>query len=707
MSSSSGYPTHISAHRGGAAGLVTLAATMLALSILGTAEATAQSYQFETLYKFQGGTGGATPMAGVRSSDGTIYVATLLGGDASCFPAGCGIIYMLDSSGTWSTVYTFTGTDGAMPFSNLVLDSGGNIYGTTEYGGDFNCSANGCGVVYKLNPTTKQITVLHQFASGSDGIGGSPASVAFDSAGNLYGSADTTGGNGMIFKVDTSGKESVLYPFTGGADGGGSALAIAVDSSGTLYGTTRGGGKYGSGTVFKINTKTGAESALYSFTGGNDGGGPRDARLVQENMVGVTKEGGSGNGVIYEVNVATGDESVLYSFAGGADGSSPGAFDFDAEGNLFGVTHYGGNKACTEGCGTVFKLASGKKTILHNFAGTDGADPGGVLLDPLGNIYGAATGGGNATAACQNMLGMGTTACGTIFELAVSSQTLPATTTTLGASPATVALGGTTTLTAKVTSATAGTIAGTVAFKRGSTALGSAPVSSGKATLSNVAVSTANGFVVGSDTVTAAYGGSTSFASSSGSTTVNITEPTVATPVFSPAAATYESVQLVTIKDSTAGASIHYAINGAVSSTSATYSSPITVSAGEKIEAMAAAPKFNNSATATAVYVIVGSPSALAAPATSIAASSATLNAMVSSGGLSGGTYQFQYATSKSALTSNPVVTSPASLKASSAPEQVQAAITGLKNATTYYFRAVVSTAGGTASGEILTFKTQ
>ncbi len=693
-----------------AKGLVTVLAAMLALGVLGPVAAKAQTtYQFETLYKFQGGSaGGATPMGGIRNTSGTTYVATYFGGDTSCYSTGCGMFYSLDSSGAWTPVYTFTGTDGAMPFSSLALDSAGNIYGTTEYGGDFSCSANGCGVVYKLNPTAKQIKVLYQFPGGSDGIGGSPGSVVIDSAGNLYGSADTGGGNGLIFEIDkTTGNESVLYAFTGGSDGGGSVLAIGVDSGGMLYGTTRGGGKYGAGTVFKINTNTKAENVVYNFTGGSDGGSPRGAQLElePESLIGVTKEGGSGYGVIYQVNIATGDETVLYTFEGGADGSLPGGFAVDEQGDLFGVTKQGGNTACSNGCGTVFKLTSGKKTILHNFSGSDGDEPGGVLLDSLGNIYGVTTEGGNTPTACNNMLGTGSNGCGTVFELAIQSEVQAVTTTTVTPSPATVALGGVTTLTAKVSSATAGTITGSVTFKRGSTTLGTAPLSGGKAILSNAPVTAAKGFVVGSNTVTAAYGGSTSFAPSSGNTTVNVTEAGMAAPVFSPAGGTYESVESVKITDSTTNATIHYAINGTVSSTSPTYSGPITVSASETIEAMAVAGS-SESAKATATYTIVGSPYALAAPATLVTASSATLNAMVSSQGLSGGSYQFQYATSAAALSTNPVTTARVSLGPASTPALVDKSITGLSPATTYYYRVVVSTTGGIASGEVLSFKT-
>ena len=157
----------------------------------------------------------------------------------------------------------------AIPYGGLIRDSKGNLYGTTNGGG-----ASGAGVVFKVD-TSGNETVLYSFTGGADG--GYPlAGVIRDSAGNLYGTTNGGGasGAGVVFKVDTSGNETVLYSFTGGADGGFPLwVVLARDSAGNLYGTTAGGGASGAGVVFKVDT-SGNETVLYSFTGGADGGNP-------------------------------------------------------------------------------------------------------------------------------------------------------------------------------------------------------------------------------------------------------------------------------------------------------------------------------------------------------------------------------------------------------------------------------------------------
>jgi len=191
---------------------------------------------------------------------------------------GCGTVFELSLSGEESVLYSFTGnSDGAFPVARLVRDSAGNFYGTTTGGGD--C----CGTVFKLSPSGQE-TVLHRFTGGKDGA--SPGSALVRTAlGDLIGTTGYGGAYnaGMVFKVSPAGKESVLHNFTGGADGGFPYAALIEDSKGNLYGTTSAGGAYGGfgfGTVFKLTT-AGKETVLYSFTGGADGSQPYGA-LVRE-----------------------------------------------------------------------------------------------------------------------------------------------------------------------------------------------------------------------------------------------------------------------------------------------------------------------------------------------------------------------------------------------------------------------------------------
>jgi uncharacterized repeat protein (TIGR03803 family) len=155
-----------------------------------------------------------------------------------------------------------------------------------------------------------------------------------------------------VYKLDTASHETVLYSFTGGADGRNPYGGVIRDSAGNLYGTTVEGGTANSGVVYKLDT-TGHETVLYSFTGGPDGGGPSGViRDSAGNLYGTASGGTAGQGVVYELDTA-GQETVLHSFTGGADGYYPnGGVIRDSAGNLYGTTSNGGQT----GGGVVFKL---------------------------------------------------------------------------------------------------------------------------------------------------------------------------------------------------------------------------------------------------------------------------------------------------------------------------------------------------------------
>jgi uncharacterized repeat protein (TIGR03803 family) len=309
-------------------------------------------------------------------------------------------------------LYSFTGgADGGQPFAGVIRDSAGNLSGTTSGGG------TGYGVVYKLDVASGQETVLYSFTGGADGA--SPETgVIRDSAGNLYGTTNGGGTDyGVVYKLDVaSGQETVLYSFTGGTDGSNPYAGVIRDSDGNLYGTTSGGGSgegsAGYGVVFKVNS-AGQETVLYSFTGGADGGDPIAGLILDSagNLYGTTSEGGNivtcpvsifspgGCGVVYKVDTA-GQETVLYSFTGGTDGGFPDAGVIrDSAGNLYGTTYGGGDlSGCFGGgCGVVFEVdPAGQETVLYTFTGgTDGGHPyAGVILDLAGNLYGTASSGG-------------------------------------------------------------------------------------------------------------------------------------------------------------------------------------------------------------------------------------------------------------------------------------------------------------------------
>jgi len=181
---------------------------------------------------------------------GNLYGTTSRGG-ASEF----GTVFKLDTNDKESVLYSFGGSpDGAFPFSGLVQDNAGSLYGTTDQGG-----ASGAGAVFKLD-TAGTGTVLHSFAGSPDGSD-PQAGLVLDAAGHLYGVTAQGGSTiyGTVFKLDTAGTETVLHSFVAGSDGLESYAGLVRDAAGNLYGTTMNGGNpelddgYGNGMVFKID----------------------------------------------------------------------------------------------------------------------------------------------------------------------------------------------------------------------------------------------------------------------------------------------------------------------------------------------------------------------------------------------------------------------------------------------------------------------
>jgi uncharacterized repeat protein (TIGR03803 family) len=300
---------------------------------------------------------------------------------------------------TFSVLYNFTGSsDGAYPYAGVVRDNAGNLYSTTEGGG------SGYGVVFKVDSSGTE-TVLYSFSGGSDGA--NPfAGLVRDAAGNLYGTTAYGGstGVGTVFKVDTSGAETVLYSFTGGtADGCYPFGGLLRDKAGNLYGTTEVCGASGIGTVFEVS-KTGKETVLHSFNGGSSDGCDIFGTPAMDkagNLYGTANACGAAEaGMMWKVS-KKGKETVLHNFAGGSsDGSEPIAgVIMDAKGNLYGDTYQGG----PSNLGTAYELnKKGTLTLLHTFAGSDGSYLyGGVIRDAAGNLYGTSLYGGSGPA-CNN-----------------------------------------------------------------------------------------------------------------------------------------------------------------------------------------------------------------------------------------------------------------------------------------------------------------
>jgi uncharacterized repeat protein (TIGR03803 family) len=232
-------------------------------------------------------------------------------------------LFKVKTGGGETVLHSFDGADGAVPYAGLVRDAAGNLYGTTVGGG-----ASGNGVVFKLD-TTGHETVLHSFAGyPTDGASPYVGFLLRDTAGNLYGNTFYGGafGDGVVFKLDTTGMETILYTFTGSKDGGNPYRALLPNTAGTLWGTTFYGGtspcgSQGCGVVFRLGT-TGHETVLHSFAGSPTDGAFPDAALVRDaagNLYGTTVFGGAaGCGVIFKLDT-TGTETVLTALTARTD----------------------------------------------------------------------------------------------------------------------------------------------------------------------------------------------------------------------------------------------------------------------------------------------------------------------------------------------------------------------------------------------------
>jgi uncharacterized repeat protein (TIGR03803 family) len=340
-------------------------------------------YTESVLYRFQGGLDGANPSGLVADSSGALYGTTASGGGKACREHACGTVFKLTParSGYAETVlYRFHGgrDDGSHPYAGLIIDRKGALYGTTVNGGSAVCSGR-CGTVFKLTPSASGYaeSVLHRFGGVRDGL--NPyARLILDENGALFGTTAygggvnfvCGGGCGTVFKLSPAGSgyaETVLHRFEI-SDGELPYGNLMAGEKGALYGTTSLGGSIGAGTVFKLApTGSGyAETLLYSFQGGSDGGQPIAGVIADKSgaIYGTTWSGGREpyGGTVFKLT-PTGSgysETVLYRFQGGSDGYEPfGGLTPDGTGALFGMTEYGGiptTECGTRGCGVVFEI---------------------------------------------------------------------------------------------------------------------------------------------------------------------------------------------------------------------------------------------------------------------------------------------------------------------------------------------------------------
>jgi len=457
-------------------------AIIVMLAIMAPSNARAQT--FTVLHTFTGAIDGATPYAGLTWDRGANfygtasvggYTGTMCYGLFSQYVNGCGTVFRLHRSGSnwsFSTLYEFRGgtLDGSFPLAPVTIARDGSLYGSTwagHYNGSRLCEWGGlhdipvgCGIVFNLRPSTTACTTalcswMETISFAFDGInadggaGPSQGQLAFDQAGNLYGTNwDAVLNPGEMFQLVPSGGSWILGKTYVTTDLPGSSTPViplsgfTLDSAGNLYGTSQLGpedapncGYYyinGCGTVYQLTPTSSGWNAniIYTFTGGADGKFPI-AGLVGDragNLYGVSGGGGAGGGgVVFELSpsggswtyqqiyvLPDGNPGEVYCFLAVSIPTCPGPWGtmiIDSAGNLYGASYGNG----THQSGNVFRLSQSNGiwtyTDLYDFTGgNDGANPAGsLILDGNGNLYGTTVRGGSSTNCFMG--------CGVVFEI--------------------------------------------------------------------------------------------------------------------------------------------------------------------------------------------------------------------------------------------------------------------------------------------------
>jgi len=482
---------------------------------------------------------------------GNLYGTTGYGGTYNF-----GAIFELSPAGaSWTEKVLYSYPYGpwfpAFPNTALVMDAAGNLYCSAAHGGSL-----AAGTVLKLTPAG-DATVLHSF--GESGDGSYPESMVLDSQGNLYGTTSSGGayGAGTVFMLTPNGAYTLLYSFgsqSGDSNGPG---YLVMNTDGDLYSVAWGGGAHGNGTVFKITT-TGVETVLYSFgSQPGDGANPTAGPAFDQNgnLYGETYVGGANNkGTVFKLT-PTGVETVLYSFGSQpGDGFNPqGTLVLDGQVNLYGITGVGG----AYGAGTVFEIQNGKATtttlssspnpsqvgqtvtFTATVTSTAGMPTGTVLLYYGSNPIGSGTltngtttipvstlpaGSDSITAKYQGNSTFGASSSSPLIQVVNALTTATAVTSSLNPS----VYGQSVAFTATVTSS-GGTPTGIVIFYDGTSSIGSGTLSAAGQTSVSV-----NYLPAGKNSITAVYQGSSTFAgSTSNPLTQTVNTATTATSLSS------------------------------------------------------------------------------------------------------------------------------------------------------------------------------
>jgi uncharacterized repeat protein (TIGR03803 family) len=356
-----------------------------AKAVLTVLPVTLPGASMSSLHLFSGASDGAFPYAGLTEGKDHNLYGTAEGG-GSLFE---GVIFKMTPPGGLATLYNFINSPaGSYPYASLALGANGDFYGTSSQGG-----TDGYGTTFKVTPGSFTVAYLYSFEDGVDGA--EPLAGLMQGAnGKFYGIAIEGGANGYgsVFEMTANGVVTAMYGFTGGNDGGNPYAGLIQGRDGNLYGTAFEYGIGGYGTVFKMTTE-GILTTLASFDATN-GAFPQGGVIqgLDGNLYGTTVQGGSnGEGTIFSLTT-NGTLTTLFSF-GVTNGSNPqAALVQGTDGNFYGTTSSGG----VGGQGTVFRITTnGTLTTLLWFDGLNGADPEAALIQASdGNFYGTTVQGG-------------------------------------------------------------------------------------------------------------------------------------------------------------------------------------------------------------------------------------------------------------------------------------------------------------------------
>jgi uncharacterized repeat protein (TIGR03803 family) len=332
----------------------------------------------------------------VRDSKGNTYGTTLAGGQF-----GQGVLYSVSPSGVETVLHNFGSStyDGQVP-TGLVSDSDGNLYGTTQAGGSHVSGSSSFGTVFKMTPAGVYSILYNFYATDTDGW--LPRSApAIDVKGNLYGATEYGGkyGSGTIFKLTPLGRETILHSFdNNGVDGYLPFTGLTLDQKGNVWGSTTYGGKRGDGIIFEVSA-SGVYTIRLNFASVPTGVGYPESTITLDaagNLYGTgTSYDVAWFGGVYKISHGSGEiwtEDVLTAFSSSTGSFPEAGITFDSAGNLYGTAFEGG----TLGFGTVFELTpAGELISLFNFDGTHGSGPdNNLVLDSAGNLYGTTPYGG-------------------------------------------------------------------------------------------------------------------------------------------------------------------------------------------------------------------------------------------------------------------------------------------------------------------------